>query len=57
MRFEPTFDQRTRLNLWIKGIAAHRVWGRYSGQVRLDDGRTLALPPSMGFAEEVWIKW
>jgi hypothetical protein len=57
MTFEPTFDQRTNLNLWIKGIRAHRVWGRFSGQARLDDGRTLALPPSMGFAEEVWIRW
>ena len=57
LEFAPVYDQHTNLNLFIKGIRAHRVWGRFTGRLRLDDGSEIQLPPSMGFAEEVWIKW
>lgn len=57
LQFTPVYDQHSNLNLLVKSIRAHRVWGRFAGRVRLDDGSDVQLPPSMGFAEEVWIKW
>lgn len=57
MTFTPVYDQHSNANLWIKKFAAHRVWGHYDGKLTLDDGRRIELPKTLGFAEEVWIKW
>jgi len=57
MTFEPIVDRASATDLKIIRSIQHQVFGRYSGEVVLDDGRRLAIRDLLGFAEEVENRW
>jgi hypothetical protein len=55
--FEPLIDRSSRVDLLLIKSVQHQVFGRFSGSVILDDGRTLILKDFLGFAEDVFNRW
>ncbi len=52
------FKNRTaRTNLGVIFSEAHQMFGRYAGQVVLDDGERLEIKDLIGFAEEHRARW
>jgi hypothetical protein len=45
------------MNAVIISSVQHQVFGRFTGRVVLDDGRTLEIRDLMGFAEKVSNTW
>lgn len=57
MTFEPIVDRASATDLGIIRSIQHQVFGRFSGEVVLDDGQRLAIRDLVGFAEEVENRW
>ena len=57
MVFQPVLDRASCTSAGIIKSDQHQVFGRFSGQVRLDDGTVLPIHDLMGFAEKVENKW
>ncbi|MDA3955237.1 DUF2804 domain-containing protein [Oceanispirochaeta sp.] len=57
LNFKPLFDRSSQVNLLLIKSVQHQVFGRFSGRVRLDDGRELILNDFLGFAEDVYNRW
>ena len=57
MSFEPVMDRSSRINLGIICSDQHQVFGRFSGNAVLDDGKTIRIDGLTGFAEKVRNKW
>lgn len=57
MSFEPIVDRASATNLGIIRSVQHQVFGRFTGEVILDDGQRLAIRDLLGFAEEVENRW
>ena len=57
MDFVPIVDRASAVDLKIIRSIQHQVFGRFSGTVVLDDGRTLRIKDFLGFAEEVENWW
>ncbi|MHA1198911.1 MAG: DUF2804 domain-containing protein, partial [Candidatus Heimdallarchaeaceae archaeon] len=57
MEFEPIMDRNSAVNLLIFKSVQHQVFGYFSGEVVLDDGRTIRIENLLGFAEEVQNRW
>jgi len=57
LSFRPAVDRNSRLNLLAIASEQHQLFGYYSGQAVLDDGRILQLQDFPGFAEEVRNRW
>ena len=57
MTFEPIIDRNGSVDLKILRSIQHQVFGRFSGQVALDDGSRLEVKDLLGFAEEVKNRW
>ncbi|MCB1165961.1 MAG: DUF2804 domain-containing protein [Leptospiraceae bacterium] len=57
LKFEPIFDNYTNTNLLLLSQNAHQVFGYFSGQAVLDDGKVIDLNRAFGFAEKVRNKW
>jgi len=57
MTFEPIIDRNGSVDLKILRSIQHQVFGRFSGQVVLDDGSRLEVKDLLGFAEEVKNRW
>lgn len=55
--FRPAVDRNSQLNLLAIASEQHQVFGYFSGQAVLDDGRILELQDFPGFAEEVRNRW
>lgn len=57
MEFSPLLDRQSHTHLGLIRSEQHQVFGHYSGQVVLDDGRTLPVERVLGFAEDVLNWW
>jgi hypothetical protein len=57
MGFEPRFDRTSSLNALVLKSRQHQVFGYFSGNVVLDDGRTLEVKKFPGFVEDVFNRW
>ena len=55
--FTPLFDRASDTNVLVIRSDQHQVFGRFSGTVKLDDGREIKLSDLLGFAEKVFNKW
>jgi len=53
----PRYDKHTRTDVVVMGMEVHQVFGRWSGSLRTDDGRTLTFEDLQGFAEECRARW
>ncbi|WP_374569704.1 DUF2804 domain-containing protein [Phenylobacterium sp.] len=57
MTFTPIVDRASATDLRIIRSIQHQVFGRFSGEVVLDDGQRLSIRDLVGFAEEVENRW
>lgn len=57
LTFTPFYDRTAATNLLIITSEVHQMFGRYSGTVVTDDGKTLYLKDLVGFAEEHHARW
>ena len=57
MDFIPILDRAANTDFKVLGSNQHQVFGRYTGQAVLDDGRVIAVKDLLGFAEKVENKW
>jgi len=55
--FTPFVERVARTNLLVIASQVHQMFGRYTGQVRTDDGQLLAIEGLIGFAEEHRARW
>jgi hypothetical protein len=55
--FTPFKERLARTNLGVIFSEVHQMFGRYSGQVVTDDGRTVQIENLVGFAEEHQARW
>ncbi len=51
--FVPVIDRAARINALLIATDQHQVFGRFSGQARLDDGQWIEIRDLTGFAERV----
>lgn len=57
LRFVPVLDRKSCTNVGVICSDQHQVFGRFTGEVTLDDGSILELRDFPGFAEKVHNKW
>ena len=57
MDFEPIIDRNSIVNLLIFKSIQHQVFGYFTGEVILDDGRAIKIEKLLGFAEVVKNRW
>ena len=57
MNFEPILDRKSKTDVGIICSDQHQVFGRFSGEAVLDDGRVITIKDFTGFAEKVFNKW
>lgn len=57
MTFEPIVDRSAAFSLGEISSSQHQVFGRFTGEVGLDDGSRLKVRDLIGFAEEVKNRW
>ncbi len=57
MSFDPLLDRAACTDVKLILSDQHQVFGRFSGQMTLDDGARLELRDFLGFAEKVRNKW
>jgi len=57
MDFFPIIDRAAYISLGPLMSDQHQVFGRFTGNAVLDDGRTIKIKDFLGFAEKVENKW
>lgn len=57
MDFEPIVNRHSDMRLVVISSLQNQLFGYYSGQLILDDGRTLKIDKMLGLAEDVQNKW
>jgi len=57
LMFEPILDRESHTNLILMKSDQHQVFGRFSGDIILDNGSVLQLKNFTGFAEDVFNRW
>lgn len=57
LTFEPLGNHREHLNLGLFATNFNQLFGRFTGEIRLADGETLAVRNLFGFVEEQYAKW
>jgi len=57
LSFEPIMDRASNTQVGPIGSDQHQVFGRFGGQVILDDGTPLVISDLTGFAEKVKNRW
>ena len=57
MNFRPLIDRKDYLSLGILKSDQHQVFGYFSGEAILDDGKVINLEEFLGFAEVISNKW
>ncbi len=55
--FEPFLDRYDPFYALVLKFVPHQVFGRFSGQLTLDDGKKIKLENIIGFAERVENRW
>lgn len=57
LTFEPLYDRSYRLFAVLLSTVQHQVFGKFTGAVVLDDGRSIYIHDFLGFAERVKNRW
>jgi len=57
LTFDPIVDRAANTDIGLIKSDQHQVFGRFSGQVVLDDGSALKVEDLIGFAEKVHNRW
>jgi len=57
MSFTPIVDRASKSDLGLIKSDQHQVFGRFAGEVVLDDGARLEIKDLLGFAEKVHNRW
>ena len=57
LTFTPILDRASDTNALVIRSDQHQVFGRFSGTVALDGGKTVRIEDLIGFAEKVFNKW
>ncbi len=57
LMFVPEMDRYVPFNLLFLAFVPHQVFGKYSGKLILDDGKTIEIENLPGFAERVVNRW
>ena len=57
LTFTPILDRASKTDVLVICSDQHQVFGRFSGVLKLDDGREVRLSDFLGFAEKVFNKW
>ncbi|NCB34122.1 MAG: DUF2804 domain-containing protein, partial [Erysipelotrichia bacterium] len=57
LTFVPILDRSADTNIGIIESDQHQVFGKFSGDVTLDDGTVLWISDFLGFAEKVKNRW
>lgn len=57
MDFEPIMDRSAKIDFKLLLSDQHQVFGRFTGDAVLDDGRTVHVENLTGFAEKVHNRW
>ena len=57
LSFAPILDRAAKFDLGLILSDQHQVFGRFSGEVVLDDGSKLVVKDLLGFAEKVHNRW
>jgi hypothetical protein len=57
LMFTPFMERVARTNLLLITSEVHQMFGRYTGQVRTDEGETIRIDGLVGFAEEHHARW
>lgn len=57
LTFAPIVDRASNSDIGLIKSDQHQVFGRFSGEVVLDDGAELAIKDLLGFAEKVHNRW
>jgi len=57
LTFIPFKDRTAQTNLGVIFSEVHQMFGRYNGQVLLDDGQVIEIKDLIGFAEEHQARW
>ncbi|MEG2001955.1 MAG: DUF2804 domain-containing protein [Clostridia bacterium] len=57
LSFTPIIDRYAPVNLGILAMIPHQVFGLFSGNLVLDDGKVIEIKNALGFAEKVHNRW
>lgn len=57
LQFTPHGNHRERLNLGLFASNFNQLFGSFSGEIRLQDGRVIPIEKHYGFVEEQYAKW
>jgi hypothetical protein len=57
MSFVPVLDRTSRMGAGIVRLEQHQVFGRFSGEAVLDDGKVIRVQDLMGFGERAVSRW
>lgn len=57
LTFEPILDRSSLTDAWILKSDQNQVFGKFTGNCILDDGKVIHLDHLLGFAEKVLNKW
>ncbi|MGI6578600.1 MAG: DUF2804 domain-containing protein [Eubacteriales bacterium] len=57
MEFEPIIDRASCTSVVVIKSDQHQVFGRFSGNAVLDDGKIISIKDFIGFAEKVKNRW
>lgn len=57
MDFVPILDRYSNSNILVIQSKQHQVFGRFTGDVVLDDGKKIHIKDFLGFAEKVYNRW
>lgn len=57
MDFVPVVDRSSSVNFLVIKSDQHQVFGKFSGNATLDDGKVLIFTDLYGFAEDVFNRW
>jgi hypothetical protein len=57
MKFEPVLNRHSATKVLMISSIQNQLFGYYSGQIILDDGRALKIDKLLGLAEDVQNKW
>ena len=55
--FTPILDRASKTDVLVICSDQHQVFGRFTGTVKLDDGKEIKIQKLLGFAEKVFNKW
>jgi len=57
MEFTPVYDRYTENKLLFVNTQCHQIFGRFTGQARLNDGREISVKDFMAFTEHAINNW